>query len=139
MLRRARTILGSEAEAQETLQELFLSLLDRPEQFAGRSSITTFLYRMTTNLCLNKLRDSRNRRSLLERNSVSGVAEDTSFAKLEVAELLARLPEPLGQVAVYYYMDEMSQAEISEVLGCSRRMVGKHLSKLHKLTKAEAA
>jgi RNA polymerase sigma-70 factor (ECF subfamily) len=61
VLRRARRILGTDDEAREALQEVFLSLADRPDQFAGHSSITTFLYRMTTNLCLNKLRNPTSR------------------------------------------------------------------------------
>lgn len=66
VLRRARMLLGDEDEARETLQELFMSLIDNPGRFRGESSIVTFLYRVTTNLCLNRLRDRRNRARLLE-------------------------------------------------------------------------
>ncbi|MBN1610117.1 MAG: hypothetical protein JW940_26055, partial [Polyangiaceae bacterium] len=47
VFRRARQILGSEVDAGEVVQDVFLSLLERPAQYGGRSSITTFLYRMT--------------------------------------------------------------------------------------------
>ena len=65
VFRRARQILGNEVDAGEVVQDVFLSLLERPEQYGGRSSITTFLYRMTTNACLARLRDERNRERLL--------------------------------------------------------------------------
>jgi RNA polymerase sigma-70 factor (ECF subfamily) len=43
---------------------------------------------------------------------------------------LRELPEPLAHVAVYYYMDELTQDEISRILGCSRRHVGNLLERL---------
>ena len=65
VLRRARQILHSEAEAEEVMQGLFTSLLHRPGQFRGESSITTFLYAATTHRCLNRLRDKKNRARLV--------------------------------------------------------------------------
>src|SRR5262245_9365437 len=65
VLRRARQILNDEAEAKDVLHEVFASLLARPEQFAGKSSVTTFLYSATTHLCLNRLRDGATRARLL--------------------------------------------------------------------------
>src|SRR6185295_11319815 len=66
VLRRARRLLGSDDEAQEVLQELFASLVARPDAFAGRSAVTTWLYGATTNLCLNRLRNARTQQRLLE-------------------------------------------------------------------------
>ncbi len=138
VLRRAKEILGSDSEAQEALQEVFLSLLNRPEQFSGRSSITTFLYRMTTNACLNKLRNHRKRSDLLAQNPMRNSTTDSSTDRIAASELLARLPERLAAVAIYYYIDEMSQDEIAEILGCSRRMVGKLVEKMQVQARAVA-
>ena len=43
---------------------------------------------------------------------------------------LRELPEQLALVAVYYHVDELTHEEISELLGCSRRQVGKLLARL---------
>jgi RNA polymerase sigma-70 factor (ECF subfamily) len=45
-------------------------------------------------------------------------------------DLLERLPQRLAEVAVYYYLDELSQREIASVLGCSHRHVGQLLARL---------
>lgn len=134
VLRRARQILGNDAEAEEALQEVFVSLLHRPEQFHGKSALTTFLYSMTTNLCLNRIRNQKNRRRLLDEkvapatpSGASGQAEQT----LLLRQLLARVDPELAEVATYYYMDEMTHAEIAEVIGCSRRQVGNLLERFH--------
>lgn len=128
VLRRARRILGDDEEAREALQEIFVSLIDRPDQFAGHSSITTFLYRVTTNLCLNKLRDRRRRSNKLLEHGAAQVDHpggSGAEASVEAQKMLMRLPEKLARVAVHYYIDEMTHEEIADMLGCSRRMVGK--------------
>ncbi|HTE55306.1 MAG TPA: sigma-70 family RNA polymerase sigma factor [Kofleriaceae bacterium] len=126
VVRRARRILGDEVEAGEILQEVFLSLLDRPDQFEGRSAVTTFLYAMTTNACLNRLRDRRRRSQILAEAIVpleigSGGRPEAS---LDAASLLARLPERLARVAIYHFLDGMTHDEIAELIGVSRRQVG---------------
>ncbi|MEM9487786.1 MAG: RNA polymerase sigma factor [Myxococcota bacterium] len=132
VLRRARKILRNEQEANEVLQEVFLSLLARPEQYSGRSSINTWLYSVTTNMCLNKLRKHKTRSRLMEDVvAPSQVTEEAPRAedKTHLTRLLARLPEKLSRVAVYYYMDEMTHEEIAKVMNCSRRQVGNLLKR----------
>ncbi len=135
VLRRARRILGNnEDAAREALQEIFLSLTEHPQQFAGNSSIITFLYRMTTNLCLNKLRNQR-RRTDLEAHSIAATSDSkspTTEAAAMAQSLLLKLSPKLAQVAVHYYIDEMTHEEIATMLGCSRRMVGKLVARLQK-------
>src|SRR5262245_26408626 len=59
--RRARGLLANDADAHEVVHDLFLSLWERPEQFKGRSSMTTFLYAAVTHACLNRIRNLGNR------------------------------------------------------------------------------
>jgi RNA polymerase sigma-70 factor (ECF subfamily) len=132
VLRRARQILSDTEEAREALQEVFLSLANRPDQFSGESSIATFLYRVTTNHCLNRLRNHRRRSRLAEGAVVNGSWTTHAEEIVDAEAALRRLPEKLAQVAVYYYIDEMTQDEIASVLGCSRRTVGKRLARLHR-------
>jgi RNA polymerase sigma factor (sigma-70 family) len=133
-LRRARRLLGNEEEAREVLHEVFASLLDRPGQYQGASALTTWLYGATTHGCLNLLRNQRSRARLLAARSD---AEDaigsppTAERLVILRDLLARVPEELARVAVYYYADEMTHDEIATVLACSRRHVGDLLERLH--------
>src|SRR5689334_19697624 len=87
VLRRARQILGSEDEANDMVQEVFTNLVARPEQFAGRSSPSTFLYSVTTHACLTRLRDRRNRLRLIDEQLkpwVSDVDRGTAEARSTV-------------------------------------------------------
>jgi RNA polymerase sigma factor (sigma-70 family) len=137
VFRRARNLLRCEAEAQDVVSEVFTSLYKRPEQFEGRSRLSTFLYSMTTNACLNQIRNEKKRANLLNREA-SVNATDHSLAPDRAAllrDLLEKMPEPLGQVAVYHYLDELTQEEIADIIGCSRRHVGDLLVRLDRWVK----
>ena len=133
VLRRARQILGNDDEASEVLQQVFVSLVARPEQFAGHSSPLTFLYAMTTHACISRIRDRKNRMRLIDqqvRPWSSDVDPRTPEAAVIVRNVLAQLPDEEARAAVYYYLDGMTHAEIAELLECSRRHVGDILSRL---------
>jgi RNA polymerase sigma factor (sigma-70 family) len=131
VLRRARELLRSEAEATDAVQDIFLSLVQRPEQLAGVVSVTAWLYRATTHYCLNRLRDRRGRTRILETLQPVVAVASRSEMVAQVRSLLDKLPEPLGEVAVYHYVDGMTYDEIAAMLGCSRRQVGYLLARLH--------
>jgi RNA polymerase sigma factor (sigma-70 family) len=131
VLRRARALMGNDADAKEVLHDVFTSLCQHPEQFEGRSSPMTFLYRATTNRCLNAIRNSRTRLRLLEHNAASAVHDPGPEATAVVRGALAELPDDIATAVVYYYVDEMSHAEVAELMGCSRRHVGNLLARFH--------
>jgi len=132
VLRRARAILRNEAEAEEVLQEVFAGLVAKPEQFHGRSALTTFLYSVTTHRCLNRLRDSRNRTRLVDevvRPATTGTVAPTAEKQTLLRQVLSRVDEELVAPAVHYHVDGMSQTEIGEQLGVSRRKVAELLER----------
>ena len=127
VLRRARQILGSDDDAAEVLQELFVGLVARPGQFDGRSAPSTFLYAATTHACLSRLRDRQNRRRLIDeqvRPLTTDVDPRSADAGAAVRRVLAQLTDDEARAATYHYLDGMSHAEVAEILGCSRRHVG---------------
>ena len=133
VLRRARQILANEDEAGEVLQEIFVGLVARPEQFEKRSSPSTFLYAVTTNACLARLRDRKNRLRLLDEQVKPWTTEvdpRAADAATIVRDELAQLPDDQARAAVYYHLDGMTHGEIATMLGCSRRHVGDLLERL---------
>jgi RNA polymerase sigma factor (sigma-70 family) len=125
VFRRARQLLRNDAEAQEVVQDLFLSLLDRPSQIKEKSSVTSWCYAATTHACLNRLRNQHNRARLLSQRGTEPmqVREPEPDARALLHDALGRLPAELAAVAVYAFFDELSQEEIAPLIGCSRRQV----------------
>jgi RNA polymerase sigma-70 factor (ECF subfamily) len=127
VFRRARTILGDSDSAKDATQEVFLRAMNSRIEFAVAASPIAWLYRVTTNLCLTRLRDSARRQLILSRSlaaSMSPSTEPTVDAALTVQRLLRDVPEALQEIAVFYFVDRMSQDEIAEIVGIPRRTVG---------------
>lgn len=141
VLRRARSILRDDAAAEDVLQEVFSSLVARPEQFAGRCQPSTLLYAMTTHLCLQKLRDGGNRARLEKLHLALGERSAEASADWIVLrrEVLAALPEDQASACVYAYVDGLTWDEIAEVLGCSRRHVANLISRARETALASDA
>ena len=140
VLRRARTLLGSDADAREALQDVFAELLRTPLALRVPGAVVAWLYQATTHLCLNQLRNRRTGLRLLDRH-VAPTQPLTEAPRGEalaaVRQLLARLPEQLAAVIVYHHLDGMTHEEISTVLGCSRRQVGYLLERAHASLQSE--
>jgi RNA polymerase sigma-70 factor, ECF subfamily len=138
VLRRARALLGNEEDAREMVHEIFVGLLEAPEQYQGRSSLATWLYSATTHRCLNRIRDRKNQLKLLrERGApVDSTQASTSADTAVLRRLLSSLPHELAAVAVYHYLDEMTQQEIAQALGRSRRHVANLLVRLSEFVRA---
>ncbi len=137
VLRRARALLGDDVEAKEVLQDVFMSMLEGKTTFEERSAITTWLYAVTTNACLTRMRNRRTRQRLMDERratSMGGAHPGDAERWAQLRQLLARLPENLSVVAVHYFLDEMTQEEIARLVGCSRSQVGNLVKEITMLT-----
>lgn len=131
--RRVTRFVGQE-RAPELVQEVFERAVKHRDSFRGQSSPVTWLYQIATRVCLNHLRDTARREELLEhwgtppwgRPSLLADAETRCFTR----QVWRNLPEELLEIGAYHYIDGLTQAEIAEVLGVSRRTVGNRLQSL---------
>ena len=62
--RRALKILGEPSQAEDATQEIFIRVVNGLETFDGRSKLSTWLFQVTTNHCLNQIRNRSRRREL---------------------------------------------------------------------------
>lgn len=129
--RRALRLLGRREEAEEATQEVFIRVMRSMDEFEGRSSITTWLYQVTTNYCLNYLRDHSRRRQLFAENVAvgEGGSQASQSDLLHLRRLLSEADEQQARAAVYVYIDGMSHEEAAELLGVSKRTVGNFIER----------
>lgn len=108
------------------MHDVFLEIYRAGERFAGRSSVVTYLYSMTTHACLNRLRDGRTRARLLgvEAAGWTSCVPARGEGRTLAREILGALSTDDAALAVYLYCDELTHEEIASLLGCSRRHVG---------------
>ena len=131
--RRAQRMLGSVADADEVVHDVFLALFEHPEKYQGNSLVSTYLYSAVTHACLNRLRNRRTRERLGRAHGEVEPTVDPGTAsewRTFALHLLAQLPPELGEVAVYHHVDELSHREIARVMGCSHTQVARLLMRL---------
>jgi RNA polymerase sigma-70 factor (ECF subfamily) len=124
---RARALLGTDEAAKDAMQEVFLRVLHGDGRVLNEAEPMAWLYRVTTNLCLNKLRDEKRRAELLAQNPANDVDQRSAELRATVGNILRRVPLELQEIAVYYHVDEMTRDEIADLTGVSRRTIGNRL------------
>ena len=132
---------GDEATACDVTQAVFLKLFTRIGQFHGESEFATWLYRLTTNACVD---ESRRRRRFLQFGEGVDVREprdkpthEDALARAEAAHevkrAVAALRPKLRVVMLLKYFEELSYEEIAAVVGCSKGTVASRLNRGHKI------
>ncbi len=126
---RCRFLLKDTEAAQDAVQDVFARALRALPEFRSVASPTTWLLQIATNHCLNHLRAARAAwREEVRRAAELGVAQGVDPDRRElVRALLGAAPEESQEVAVLYYVDELTQAEIAEATGRSLPTVRKRL------------
>ena len=134
-----RRMLQSQAAARDATQEAFIRVLARGPGFPNDEDALRYLYRVSTNVCLNQIRElkvhTRAAATLRVRPSSSGSTEGRHADREFVAAVLDRCGESGATVAVMHYVDGMSQVEIAEVLGITRRTVFNRLRRLARIAR----
>ena len=129
--------LSDASLAEDAVQETFFKAWKSIDQFEGRngSSEKTWLTRIAINICKDYYRSNwwrvRNAAKSLE-----DIPEKVMSLKAEDRDMfidILRLPEKYKEVILLYYYQEMTQSEISEVLGMSRSLVNHRLHKALKM------
>ncbi|MDR7521149.1 MAG: sigma-70 family RNA polymerase sigma factor [Armatimonadota bacterium] len=127
----ARRMLGSHEDAADVTQEVFIRAHRALPRFDGRSQLSTWLYRITVNLCL----DARDRRarislpdadeSLLDRLATPGLDEEAQRRELGwlIARAVAALPPRQRAMAVLRLYQDLPYQEIARIMGCSEGTV----------------
>lgn len=115
-----RRLAGNDADAADATQEALLAVVRGLDRFDGRSSFTTWSYRVATNACLDELR-RRGRRPTpgLEpvREPVTVGMEQQVVDRVLLDDALPRLDEDFRVAVVLRDVAGLDYAEIAEVLG----------------------
>src|SRR5688572_11204860 len=130
---RCRYLLRDDEASRDAMQEVFVKVMRSIDTFRSESSPLTWILRITTNHCLNVIAaDRAKRHERFKRYSEHGEeARVLQGPELErarmVRDLLGKLDPETQQVAVFYWVDEMTQEEIADVLDRSLPTIRKRL------------
>ncbi|MEM9853852.1 MAG: sigma-70 family RNA polymerase sigma factor, partial [Pseudomonadota bacterium] len=121
----AHRMLNDRAEAEDVTQEALIRLWKiAPEWRQGEAKVTTWLYRVTANLCTDRLRKVRHSdiEDAPEIADGAASAEQILIAQARAQALngaLARLPERQRQAVLLRHIEGLQNPEIAEVMDIS--------------------
>lgn len=123
-----RKMVVNHDDANDLLQNAFIKVWNNIGNFRGDAKLSTWLYKIVVNECINFLNKER------QRNQITGDGEDESFLlrnieadpyfdgnelQLLLQKTVASLPEKQRLVFNMRYFDDMKYDQISEILGTS--------------------
>jgi RNA polymerase sigma-70 factor (ECF subfamily) len=133
----ART-LGNRAEAEEIAQEVFVRVHRAIGGFRGDAKLSTWIYSITSRLCLNRLATTERRLTREDDETLARVpsgspdaAEELERRQLQTAlhQAIAALPEDRRIVVVLRDVEGLSYEEIAQALDLE---LGTVRSRLHR-------
>lgn len=129
----AYRMLGGRQEAEDAVQETFLRVFRNLDRYDENMKFSTWIYRITTNLCIDKLRKRKPTYSLdaeagdhegLDGYSMLPSDERTPESEAVLSETqqiirnaIEHLPAKYKSVMVLRYLEDLSLQEIGDVLG----------------------
>ncbi len=137
VLRRCRRLLRSEEDARDACQDVFVRLIASGHRLNGQH-LSSLLYRIATNLCLNRIRDARRRPESpdderLRQIACAGESGAASDARLLLDRLFGRHPESSRTMAVMHYVDGLTLEQVAAETGMSVSGVRKRLRGLREM------
>jgi RNA polymerase sigma-70 factor (ECF subfamily) len=133
VLRRCRKLLGDDQSARDAMHDVFVQILTRSDQLADQAP-SSLLFRIATNVCLNRLRTRRRRPedgdALLVDIATKSDPGARSAARSVLDTLFRHEPDTTALIAVLHLYDGMTLEEVAAEVGMSVSGVRKRLAKL---------
>lgn len=145
---RARRLLKNSAAAEDATQEVFLKVLKHAESAPGPEAVLPWIHRITTNHCLNMLRDGSRQAKSVERvpEQIDTDFEESLVTRDFANHVLASTPEKVRAPALRHDGQGVEQSKVASTLGVSRRTVlyrlaefTRQMMQLHALAEAGEA
>jgi RNA polymerase sigma factor (sigma-70 family) len=134
VIRRCRHLLKDEDEAMDVAQDVFVRLLRRKEGVTDVTYPSSLLYRIATNLCLNRIRDRKLAPIAVEDEMLHQIAGFDERPSHDAGSILRNLfgkhDEGSRTMAVMHYLDGMTLQEVARETGYSVSGVRKRLRAL---------
>ena len=136
IFRRAIRLLHDEEEAKAAVQEVFLRVIRSIDDYEEQQKVQHYLFRITTNYCLDQLRKRSRRPRFVEWDLSRTAGTQDPHKDAVVRDLIEKSLESASErtrnVVTMSYVDGMTQDKVAEVMGLSRRTVGRILKRVHK-------
>ena len=148
-------LLSDKEDAEEVVRDAFVRVYKNLHKFRGDASFSTWLYRIVTNLSRNKYHWHRRRGADINFSISYNSQNEDNCSDLEIPDeklhperflsgkerynilrkALEQMPSKLKEVIVLRHFDDMSYADIADILGCELGTIKSRLARARKTLK----
>ena len=121
------TKIGNHDDVSDICQNSFLQVYKKAEQFQGRASFKSWLYKIAINFCKNHYRSKDRQRidSSIDPISLESADTDTGWhecigkeKKLLIQSVIKRLPEKQRTTIELRFFQDCTLKQVSEIMDC---------------------
>ncbi|WP_331281070.1 sigma-70 family RNA polymerase sigma factor [Bacillus sp. EB01] len=143
VVRLAFTFMKKEQLAEDIAQEVFIKCYEKLDTFRNESSYKTWIYRITVNLCKDRLKSWSYKNiiiaELLSKKSTNFKTPESELINVENQKALSvnvlSLPIKYREINILYYYEELTYNQIAELLNISLQTVKSRLHRARLLLK----
>lgn len=137
----AYRMANNQQEAEDIAQMAFMRVFKNIDSFRGESAFSSWLYRLTVNVCINHFRKEKKEKELVvnelsefQKANLSALKTKNESAKMRpfLEKAIRALPAGYRMIFVLYDIEGYAHQEIAEIMNISE---GTSKSQLHKARK----
>jgi len=126
-------------EYEDLRQEVFYQIWRSIDSFQGKSQLSTWLYRLTLNVCMTH---SRNKSKKAITQSISlemverHVSPEEDRSQIDLLYNAIGSLGPIDKSVIMLYLDKLTHKEIANILGIGKANVGVRINRIKKKLKS---
>ncbi len=129
-----RAYTNSEEDFKDYYQEVCLQIWRSRDKFRGQAEWSTWVYRLSLNVCLTLLKKEKNtQHHLVAHHPGEALTEDNKAFSDESLDLLYKAIKRLSEVdrgVILLYLEEKSYQEIAEIMGTNPNNIGVRIKRI---------
>ncbi len=124
----AHRLLGNRGDAEDAVQRAFLNCYLKSDSYNARWQVSTWLYRVLTNVCVDELRRRKAAGTPVQVSEADRPTEKTGL-HLDLRRALERVPTEARLLLALRYVDGLSYGELARIRGISINTVKSQLAR----------
>jgi len=130
-----RAYSNSQEEFEDYFQEVSLQIWKSYDNFKGASQISTWIYRITLNVCLSELRKNSKRintYTIQAEHDLSGPTGESNDEEIEKLYMAIKTLKKVDRAIILLFLEDRKYKEMAEILGISVTNIGVKINRIKK-------
>lgn len=135
-----RAYTNSQEEFEDFYQEVSLQIWRSRDNFTGQSEWSTWIYRLSLNVCLTNMRNNKKQQEKLKSASMEALPEPQNYKepwdKIDQLYTAIHQLREVDRAVILLYLEEKTYNEIADIIGTNANNIGVRITRIkERLTK----